>query len=66
LPHADKIEIFYFCVKSYTAGCQWLTPIIRRQRSGGSRFKVSPGKQFLGPYLEKTQHKKGLVEWLKW
>jgi hypothetical protein len=29
------------------------------------RFEASPGKQFTRPYLEKTHHKKGLVEWLK-
>jgi hypothetical protein len=33
-----------------------------RQRSGGSRFKASPGKQFRRHYHENTQHKKGLVE----
>jgi hypothetical protein len=26
-------------------------------------FEVSLGKQFADPYLENTQHKKGLVEW---
>jgi hypothetical protein len=35
------------------------------QRSGGSRFEISLGKQFERPYLEKTHHKKGLVEWLE-
>jgi hypothetical protein len=25
-----------------------------------------PGKLFLRPYLEKTLHNKGMVEWLKW
>jgi hypothetical protein len=33
------------------------------------QFKVSPGKQFAGPHLKNTHHKKkkkkGLVEWLK-
>jgi hypothetical protein len=24
------------------------------------------GKEFRRPCLEKTEHKKGLVEWLKW
>jgi hypothetical protein len=28
-------------------------------------LKPAPGKQFARPYLEKIQHKKGLVEWLK-
>jgi hypothetical protein len=29
-------------------------------------FKASQGKQFMRPYLENIQYKKGLVEWLKW
>jgi hypothetical protein len=29
------------------------------------QFEASPGKQFSRPYLKKTHHKKGLVEWLK-
>jgi hypothetical protein len=29
------------------------------------RIKASPGKKFVKPYLEKTHHRKGLVEWLK-
>jgi hypothetical protein len=33
-----------------------------RQRSGGSRFKDSPGKQFTRPYLENTLHKKGVAQ----
>jgi hypothetical protein len=32
----------------------------------GSSYEPCPGKQFERPYLENTQHKKGLVEWLKW
>jgi hypothetical protein len=36
-----------------------------RQRSGGSPFEASLGKQFVTPYLEKNLHKKQLVEWLK-
>jgi hypothetical protein len=35
------------------------------RESGGLRFEASPGKLFMRPYLEKTHHKKGLVEWLK-
>jgi hypothetical protein len=30
-----------------------------------SRFKASPSKYFTRPYLEKTYHKKRLMEWLK-
>jgi hypothetical protein len=37
-----------------------------RQRSGVSRFEASLSKQFMRPYLENTEHKKGLAEWLKW
>jgi hypothetical protein len=47
---------------------QWLMPVIlvlRRQRSGGLQFKVSQGKYFVRPYLEKNHHTKGVVEWLK-
>jgi hypothetical protein len=33
--------------------------------SGGSQFEANPGKYFERPYLKKTHHKKGLVEWLK-
>jgi hypothetical protein len=33
--------------------------------SGGWWFEASPGKQFIRLYLEKTHHKKALVEWLK-
>jgi hypothetical protein len=29
------------------------------------QFEASLGKQFSRPYLEKTHHKKELVEWLK-
>jgi hypothetical protein len=28
-------------------------------------LQTNPGKQFVRPYLEKTYHKNGLVEWLK-
>jgi hypothetical protein len=35
------------------------------QRSGGSWFKASPGKQLERHYLEKPFIKIGLVEWLK-
>jgi hypothetical protein len=37
----------------------------QEQKSGGSWFKASPGKQFKRPYLKKSCYKKGLVEWLK-
>jgi hypothetical protein len=29
-------------------------------------FEVRQGKQFERPYLENTQHKMGLAEWLTW
>jgi hypothetical protein len=31
----------------------------------GLRFEASLGKQLARPYLEKTLHKKGLMEWHK-
>jgi hypothetical protein len=37
----------------------------KRQRSEGSQFKASLGKQFMRPYLGKPFTKIGLVEWLK-
>jgi hypothetical protein len=36
--------------------------LLRKQKSRGSRFEASLGKQFKRPYLEKIQHKTGLVE----
>jgi hypothetical protein len=36
-----------------------------KQRSGGSWFKASPRQIVWRPNLEKTQHRNGLVEWLK-
>jgi hypothetical protein len=33
--------------------------------SGSRDQKDESGKQITRPYLEKTHHKKGLVEWLK-
>jgi uncharacterized protein YxeA len=34
------------------------------QRSGGCQFEAQ-GNSSREPYLKKTHHKKGLVEWLK-
>jgi hypothetical protein len=49
-----------------TARCRWLTSIILvSQEAEIRRFKASPGKQFVRPYLENYLHKEGLVEWLK-
>jgi hypothetical protein len=51
------------------ARCQWLTPIILATwevRSGGLQFEANPIKWLLRTYLKNTQHKTGLVEWLKW
>jgi hypothetical protein len=39
---------------------------IQRQRSGGSQLEACLGKQFKRPYLKNTQHKKELVECVKW
>jgi hypothetical protein len=33
--------------------------------SGGLCFEASQGKWLMRPYLKKTHHKKGLLEWLK-
>jgi hypothetical protein len=46
----------------------WLTPVIlATQETEIRRITVQSQtqKQFTRPYLEKTHHKKGLVEWLK-
>jgi hypothetical protein len=40
-------------------------PTYLRQRSGESRFKGSPNKEFWRPYLKKSHYEIGLVEWLK-
>jgi hypothetical protein len=46
-------------------GCLWLTPIIlATQEAEIRRIEASLGKQVKRPYLEKTHHRKGLVEWL--
>jgi hypothetical protein len=53
----------------FLTGCQWLMPVIIsiwKAKIKGSSYEPCPGKQFERPYLENTQHKKGLVEWLKW
>jgi hypothetical protein len=50
--------------KSQASVAQASKLLLRRQRSGGSRFKPSSGKSFMRPYLEKTLHRKGLVEWV--
>jgi hypothetical protein len=48
-------------------GSQWLTPIILvTQEAEIRRIAVqSQANSSTRPYLEKTLHKKGLVEWLK-
>jgi hypothetical protein len=51
-----KIRVSSWVVVAYTCN-----PIY----SGGSWFEASPGKQFTRPYLEKTHHNTGLMEWLK-
>jgi hypothetical protein len=59
------------CLKNKieTKGCQWLTPVILVIQEAEIRritFQIHPGPIFsMRPYLEKTLHKKGLVEWLK-
>jgi hypothetical protein len=36
-----------------------------RGRDQEDHSQSQPGKEFARPYLNKTHHKKGLVEWLK-
>jgi hypothetical protein len=45
------------------ARCQWLTPVILATRKAEIRIVVQ-GKLFVRPYLENTQHRKELAEWL--
>jgi hypothetical protein len=52
----------------WLAGRQWLIPIIlATQEAEIKRIKIQnqPREKFVRPYLKKTHHKKGLVEWLK-
>jgi hypothetical protein len=44
--------------KESHAGPRWLTPIIRRQRSGGSQFKASPRQIVLENLSQKPITKK--------
>jgi hypothetical protein len=46
--------VAHACNPAYSEGA------IRR-----SRFEVTQGKWFIRPFLENTQHKKGLEEWPK-
>jgi hypothetical protein len=51
-----------------TSRCQWLTPVILATGEvelGGSQYKANPGKMKARSCLKNTQHKKGMVEWLK-
>jgi hypothetical protein len=50
------LPVTYTCNPSYSGA--------RDQEDCGS--KPALGKEFLRPYLENTQHEKGLVKWLKW
>jgi hypothetical protein len=47
------------------ARCLWLMPLILATQEAEIR-RLALGKQFVRPYLENAQHKKGLAEWLKW
>jgi hypothetical protein len=54
----------------FVDGHQWLTCNQELQVEGGrdqenNSSKPAMGKLFWRPYLENSQHKKGLVEWLK-
>jgi hypothetical protein len=49
-------------------GHQWLLPVIpatQEAKIRGIAVQNQPMKKFTRPYLVKTLHKKGLVEWLK-
>jgi hypothetical protein len=52
------------------ARCWWLTLVILatpEAEMGRISVHSQPwANTFLRPYLKNTQHKKGLVEWLKW
>jgi hypothetical protein len=55
---------------SFGAGHPWLTPIILATHSGGRDqedcgLKPAQANSSPDPCLQKTHHKKGLVEWLK-
>jgi hypothetical protein len=52
----DQAPVAYTCNPSYLGS--------RDQEDWNS--KPASGKYFARPYLENTQHIKGLVEWLKW
>jgi hypothetical protein len=52
--------------KKYITRYWWLMPItLATQEAEIRMFEASRDKQFMRPYLEKTHHKKGLVEQLK-
>jgi hypothetical protein len=53
--------------RKLSARCWWLTPLIPATQEAEIRNIVVPSqpKEFMRPHLEKTLHKKGLMEWLK-
>jgi hypothetical protein len=58
-------------IKKYiVAGHWWLTLVILATEDAEIRIVVGSqlwvNSSFWRPYLENTQHKTGLVEWLKW
>jgi hypothetical protein len=62
--------IGFFFFLNRVAGCWRFTPVIlttQETEIRRKRFKTSPGKQFMRPYLKKKKnlHNKGLVKWLK-
>jgi hypothetical protein len=69
-PHSEYLLQFYSLpAMNLCSRVQWLIPVIPAAWEAeirGMQFEASPGEQFMKPYFENTQHKQGLVEWLKW
>jgi hypothetical protein len=54
--------------RRFFAGCQWPTPIILATQEAEMRriaVQSQPGQIVYETISKKSQHKKGLVEWLK-
>jgi hypothetical protein len=61
-----KRALYLKLTKNCLAEHWWLTPIIlASQEAVTRRIMVSSQPRFIRPYLKHTQHKTGLLEWLK-